>query len=293
MFIGIFSIVSLSLNIEYGFTGLANFGKVAFFMIGAYTSALALDLGLPYLLCAVLAIALAAVAGYLVSLPALRLREDYLAIVTLAVGEVLRLVIKNEAWIAGGVMGIMVQPVIRFPPGVPHRFEILAYIALVYAALAACYVLAQLVANSPYGRVLRAIREDDLATDVLGKDVFRYKAQAFMFGSGMAGLAGGLFAHYFRYIDPYVFDPMLTFTIWVMVILGGPANNLGSIMGAALVESLERGARIVKDYLPLPFDVHNVRIIMIGLLMILVVMYKPEGLLRESRVRTPASEVAG
>ncbi|HID90424.1 TPA: branched-chain amino acid ABC transporter permease, partial [Candidatus Bathyarchaeota archaeon] len=102
-----------------------------------------------------------------------------------------------------------------------------------------------------------------------------------------------LFAHYFRYIDPYVFDPMLTFTIWVMVILGGPANNLGSIMGAALVESLERGARIVKDYLPLPFDVHNVRIIMIGLLMILVVMYKPEGLLRESRVRTPASEVAG
>ncbi|RLF18163.1 MAG: branched-chain amino acid ABC transporter permease, partial [Thermoprotei archaeon] len=188
---GIFGILAISLNMEYGFTGLANFGKVAFFAIGAYTAGiLSRFQGVPFPLDVVCGILLAGLAGFLVSIPALRLREDYLAITTIAFGEIVRLIILNEDWLTRGPMGI---------PGIPAPLrDVLAgrewlafYTGLCFVVLAVVYWMCERVVNSPYGRVIKAIREDEVAAQALGKYTFKYKAQMFTLGSAIAGLAGG------------------------------------------------------------------------------------------------------
>jgi len=291
VFVGIFGIVALSLNLEFGFAGLANFGKVAFFLVGAYTYAVLSQIGVPFYLCLIAGALTSALFGLLISLPALRLRADYLAIAILAFGEILRLIVKAERWIAGGVWGINVSPAISLA-GASFEVDVLVNIGLVYFCLLICFLVAQLLANSPYGRVMRAIREDEVAAEALGKDRAKYKAQVLMIGSAMAGVAGGLYAQYLQFIDPYMFMPMITFTVWMMVILGGPANNWGALLGAGLVELFARGANLAKDYLTLPVDPGNLQYILFGVLIILVLLYRPGGLLKESPIKTKALELA-
>lgn len=148
------------------------------------------------------------------------------------------------------------------------------------------FIFLQLLASSPYGRVLRGIREDDVAAATAGKNVL-YK-QVLVLGSAVAGLAGGLFAQYMRFIDPYMFLPTVTFFVWIMLILGGPGNNWGALIGALAVEFMNRGTRIAKDYLALAIDPNNLQFIMFGLLIILILFYRLEGLLREGPVKTAA-----
>jgi len=286
VFIGIFGIVSLSLNLEFGFAGLANFGKVAFFLIGAYTYALLSQIGLPFYLCLIAGALVSAIFGLLISLPALRLRADYLAIAVLAFGEILRLIVKSEEF-AGGDWGTPVSPAISLA-GASYRIDALVNVGLVYFCLFICFLVAQLLANSPYGRVLRAIREDEVAAEALGKSKAKYKAQAFMLGSAMAGVAGGLYAQYLQCVLPGMFTPMVTFTVWIMVLVGGPANNWGALLGAVLVQIFDRGANILKDYFVLPINPTDLQYILFGALMILVLLYRPQGLLKESQIKTKA-----
>jgi len=226
----------------------------------------------------------------LISLPALRLRADYLAIAVLAFGEILRLIMKSEKWLAGGNWGIAVSPI--FPWMGSHLIYRLENIGLVYLCLFICFLTVQLLANSPYGRAMRAIREDEVAAEALGKDRAKFKAQAFMLGSAMAGVAGGLYAQYLHYVVPDLFMPMVTFTVWIMVLLGGPANNWGVLLGAGLVELFDRGANMAKDYLVLPIDPSSLQYILFGALIIFVLFYRPQGLLKESRIKTKAIELA-
>jgi branched-chain amino acid transport system permease protein len=163
-------------------------------------------------------------------------------------------------------------------------------IGLVYGCLILCFILVQLITKSPYGRVLRAIREDEVAAEALGKSRVKYKAQVFMLASALAGLGGGLYAQYMRFIDPLMFMPMVTFTVWIMVIVGGPANNWGVLLGAFLVILFERGARIIKDYLLLPIDPINLQYILFGVLVIFLLAYRPQGLLKERQLKTKAIE---
>ena len=291
VYIGIFGIVALSLNLEFGFAGLANFGKVAFFLVGAYTYALLSQTGLPFYLCLIAGALISAIFGLLISLPALRLRADYLAIVVLAFGEILRLIVKSEDWIAGGDWGVTVSPAISLM-GASHRVDALVNIGLVYFCLFICFLVVQLLANSPYGRAMRAIREDEVAAEALGKDRAKYKAQALMLGSAIAGVAGGLYAQYLQCVLPGMFMPMVTFTVWIMVLLGGPANNWGVLLGAGLVELFDRGANMAKDYLVLPIDPSSLQYILFGALIIFVLLYRPQGLLKESRIKTKAIELA-
>ena len=289
VFIGIFGIMSLSLNLEFGFTGLANFGKVVFFLIGAYSYALLSQAGFPFYLCLIIGAIIAAVFGFLISLPALRLRTDYLAIVILTSGEIIRLIVKTEDWIAGGDWGTSVAPAIAIP-GASAHVGILINIGLVYACLFICFIISRLLVNSPYGRTIRAIREDEVAAEALGKDRAKYKAQILMLGSAMAGLAGGLYVQYLHYVLPGMFLPIVTFTVWIMVLLGGPANCWGALLGAALVEVFDRGANLAKDLLTLPTDASNLQYILFGVLILLVLLYRPQGLLKESAVKTRATE---
>ena len=285
VFIGIFGIVALSLNLEFGFAGLANFGKVAFFLIGAYTYALLSQMGVPFYLCLIAGASLAAVFGLLVSLPALRLRMDYLAIAVLAFGEILRLIVKSEEF-AGGNWGTPVSPI--FPYTGSYIIYRLENIGLVFLCLIICFLVLQLLANSPYGRVLRAIREDEVAAEALGKSKAKYKAQALMLGSAMAGLAGGLYAQYLQYVLPGMFMPMVTFTVWIMVLVGGPGNNWGALLGAALVQIFARGTNIAKDYIALPVDLNDLQYILFGALIIFMLLFRPQGLLKESTIKTKA-----
>ena len=289
VFIGIFGIVSLSLNLEFGFAGLANFGKVAFFLTGAYTYALLSDIGVPFYLCFIIGAIISAIFGLLVSLPALRLRVDYLAIAVLAFGEILRLIVKSEKGFAGGSWGMPVSPIFSTDSYLIYRLE---NIGLVFICLFICFLVVQLLANSPYGRAMRAIREDEIAAEALGKDRARFKAQAFMLGSAMAGLAGGLYAQYLQHVSPELFMPMVTFTVWIMVLLGGPANNWGVLLGATLVEVLDRGINIAKDYIHLPVDPSDLQYILFGALIIFILFYRPKGLLKESTVRTKVLRLA-
>ena len=291
VFIGIFGIVSLSLNLEFGFAGLANFGKVAFFLIGAYTYALLSQIGVPFYLCLIAGASISAIFGLVISLPALRLRADYLAIAVLAFGEILRLIVKAEDWLAGGDWGVTVAPAISLA-GASHRVDALINIGLVYFCLFISFLVVQLLANSPYGRAMRAIREDEVAAEALGKDRTKYKAQALMLGSAMAGVAGGLYVQYLHCVLPGMFMPMITFTVWIMVLLGGPANNWGVLLGAALVQIFDRGTNIAKDYFTLPIDPSNLQYILFGALIIFVLLYRPQGLLKESTVRTKALRLA-
>lgn len=126
---------------------------------------------------------------------------------------------------------------------------------------------------------------------VLGKNTFKYKAQAFTLGSSMAGLSGSLFSQYMGFIDPTMFEATVTFSVWMMVILGGPSSSLGAILGAFTVEGFRTGANIVKDYVALPIDPINFQNILIGLLIILVLFHRPQGLLKEGRIKTPARSV--
>lgn len=289
VFVGIFGIVALSLNLEFGFAGIANFGKVAFFLIGAYTYALLSKIGIPFPLCLIAGALTSALFGLLISLPALRLRTDYLAIAILAFGEILRLIVKSESWIAGGDWGTSVAPAISIA-GASHHVGVLVNIGLVYFCLLICFVIAQLLANSPYGRVVRAIREDEIAAEALGKDRAKYKAQILMIGSAMVGVAGGLYVQYLHYVLPDMFVPMITFTVWIMVLLGGPGNNWGALLGAGLVELFKYGTNLAKPILPL--DPINLQYILFGVLIILVLFYRPQGLLKESPIKTKALELA-
>lgn len=285
VYIGIFGIISLSLNLEFGFAGLANFGKVAFFLVGSYTYALLSQIGVPFYLCLLAAIAVSSMVGFLVSLPTLRLRMDYLAITVLAFGEILRLIVKSEDF-AGGNWGLRVKPIFAWT-GSSVVFR-LKNAGLVFFCLALCFVVIQLLANSPYGRALRAIREDEVAAEALGKHRAKYKAQALTIGSGMAGLAGGLYVQYLYNVVPELFMPMVTFTVWIMVLLGGPANNWGVLLGAALVQIFDRGVKILKDYLVLPIAPSDLQYILFGILIILVLFFRPQGLLKESKIGTKA-----
>lgn len=283
VYVGIFSIVALSLNAEYGYTGLASFGKVAYFMIGAYSFAILVQAGVPWPLAIFLAAMIASFFGLLVALPAIRLREDYLAIVTLTFGEILRIFIKAEDWVANGVWGISIRP--SFAAG-DFSKQLIINLALIGGILLVCYVFMRLLANSPFGRIMRALRDDEIAADAIGKNRIKYKAQVFMIGSAMAGIGGALFANFIGYITPDSFLPIITFTIWMMVILGGPGSNLGVIVGAAAVQLFTQGTNILKDYIHLPIDPTNVQNILFGLIIIIILMYRPSGLFKETKINT-------
>ncbi len=283
IYIGIYAILAISLNLEAGYTRLMNFGKVAFFAIGAYTSALFSMAGAPFIAGLFAGIALSGLFGLLVALPALRLRADYLAIVTLSFGEILRLFFLNEQWLTSGPMGIRGIPQPLY--SVFHDNYMVFYALLVYAMLLICYAFSERIINSPFGRMLRAIRDDEDAVQAFGKNTFHFKIKIFIIGSAMAGVSGTLFAHYISFISPDMFFPSLTFSVWTIMVLGGKANNLGVILGAVMIQVFERGTRFLKDFVSLPIDPSNLRIIVIGLLLILFILYRPDGIIKERKSR--------
>lgn len=425
IFTAILAVFGLGLNLQWGFTGLINFGHVAFMTLGAYTTALLSSIDIPWLPlplqilgAVILGATLAATLGLLIGFSTLRLREDYLAIVTIGVSEIVRLIALNEEWLTRGSFGIQRYPLPlgQFSPNLPTRLGMIAILLLVigiayshlwrwmgqqlqpisrsqlvtslvpivgylvsltvlivgiglgarslkaaaslpswvlglgllaaivgtsllYAWLAKRFLMPlaarttalslvwvsilsllggwlttiaaialyhydrsptknglmwiavllvaliyqalQALVRSPWGRILKAIREDEFVARALGKNVFWYKLQAFMLGGFIAGLAGALYAWQLTVVYPDNFQPLLTFNAWTIVVLGGAGNNLGTILGAAIFWAYQSVTRfILSDIIPLDdARLGAFRVMMIGLLLMVLMVWRPQGIL--------------
>ena len=278
LFSSIYAVFALGLNLEWGFTGLINFGHAAFFAIGAYTTVMLNISGYPLILSVAAGVVMAGFFGFLLGIPTLRLREDYLAIVTIGFSEVLRYILLNEEWLTRGPFGIHgfdrpLQDVISY------QYYNIFLLMLFVVLLTIVYFSLEKLVHSPWGRVLKSIREDESVPSALGKNVFSYKLQSLAIGSAIAGLAGAMLAFYLQYIDPGTFKPIETFHAWIIVILGGTASNRGTIVGAIILWTFFSVTKFINPYLP--FMSHQMgafRMIVIGLLLMLLMMYRPEGI---------------
>lgn len=275
----IFAIFSIGLNLEWGFTGLINFGHVAFLAIGAYTTAMLNLRGVPLLPSVFLGMIIAGVCGGLLGIPTLRLREDYLAIVTIGFSEIIRFFLLNEEWLTRGPMGLhgYSRPFEDYIQSGDYNLFLLLLSLII---LLLCYLMLERLIKSPWGRVLKSIREDEDVPTSLGKNVFSFKIQSLVLGSAIAGLSGSLLAFYLQYINPRNFMPIETFYAWIVIVLGGSGNNRGTILGALILWSFFSGTRFVQGHLPItPTQMGALRIMFIGLALIILMMFKPEGLL--------------
>jgi len=310
---GMYALMSLGLNSQWGFSGLINFSVAAFFGIGAYGAALMTSDSAPILggfdplFGLVVALSVAAVMAVLIGVPTLRLRADYLAIASLGLAEVVRLLVLNEReWTngSGGVRGIPRffdnWPVLStFPeamPGleiviVPGRvielgtpfYQMVLNISLAVIFVAASYLVLRRAHRSPWGRVLRTIRSDEDLARALGKNTYSFKMQSFVLGSVIMALAGVFYAHLNLFVSPGDLNPITTFYVWVAVILGGSGSNRGALFGGVVVVTIREGTRFLNEFAWIPFDTAPLRLLMIGVLIVLVMKFRPQGLLPPQR----------
>lgn len=279
------ALVGLALNLQWGQAGLVNFGVVGFVAIGAYATALAAP-HVGWLPAMAVAAALSAALSACLALLSIRLEENYLAIVTIGFGEVVRLVILNEDWLTNGALGI---------PDIPRPFASLGeaiggdtvFILFALALVAVVFVALEGMARSPFGRVLRAIRDDATVTSALGKNVFLLRVKAFAVGGAVMGVAGSLHAYYLTYIDPGQFTPIVTAYAFMAVIAGGRGSNVGLLVGAGSIMALLEGTRFLKDVIPVIDGVQlsALRLGLIGVGIVLLLILRPQGLVPEPKRR--------
>jgi branched-chain amino acid transport system permease protein len=288
-----YAIMCLGLNVQWGQTGLFNVGIAGFVAIGAYVSALlttpdAADrfggFGLP-IVAGWLGAALAAgLVAFLIGALTIRLRADYLAIATFGVAVAVQLCALNLEPVTGGPFGIGFIPrPFASLAGDPLAFS-LANLGILVLVVLALYLALERLLRSPWGRVLRAIREDETAALALGKSATRFRLQAFAIGGAIMGLAGAAQAHFIGFIAPDNYMPMLTFQVWAMLIVGGSGNNRGAILGAILVWGIWAGsAGAIASLFPPGEQARaaSLQIVMIGIGLCAILLLRPRGILGE------------
>lgn len=290
-----YAIICLGLNVQWGQTGLFNVGVAGFVAIGAYASALLTTpdapdrlggFGLPIAAGWIGAALAAGLASFLVGALTVRLRADYLAIATFGVAVMVQLCLLNLEGLTGGPFGIGFIPrPFAATASTPALFAALN-LALLLAAVAALYLGLERLLRSPWGRVLRAIREDETAARALGKNADRFRLQAFAIGGAIMGLAGAAQAHFIGFIAPENYQPMLTFQVWAMLIAGGSGNNRGAILGAIVVWGLWAfSAPAIAALFPPDQQARAaaLRIVLIGVGLCAILLVRPRGLLGEAR----------
>lgn len=285
----VFAIITLGLNLQWGLTGLFNVGIAGFVAIGAYTSAILTTpdapdriggFSWPILAGWLAAMALTAAAAGFTGFATLRLKSDYLAITTFGVAVVVQLVALNAVGLTGGPFGVAFIP--RPFAGLqsdPLAFN-LVNLCVIAAVTLACYLALERLSRSPWGRVLRALREDERAAISLGKSARSYRIQAFAVGGAVMGLAGAVQAHFIGFIAPDNYVPTLTFQVWAMLMVGGSGSNRGAVMGAVVVWAVWIGAGWVTSSL-VPTDwqarAASLQIVAIGVMLCLILLWRPQG----------------
>ncbi|MEP9399218.1 branched-chain amino acid ABC transporter permease [Mesorhizobium sp. KR2-14] len=291
-----YAIMCLGLNVQWGQTGLFNVGIAGFVAIGAYVSALLTTpetanrfggFDMPILVGWLGGSLVAALLAFLIGALTIRLRADYLAIATFGVAVTVQLCALNLEPITGGPFGIgfIPRPFASFA-GDPLLFS-LFNLGVLVVVVALLYLALERLVRSPWGRVLRAIREDETAALALGKSAVKFRLQAFAIGGGIMGLAGAVQAHFIGFIAPENYLPMLTFQVWAMLIVGGSGNNRGAILGAVLVWGLwAASAGAIASLFPPGQQARAaaLQIVMIGVGLCAILLLRPRGILGEEKV---------
>jgi branched-chain amino acid transport system permease protein len=292
VFATVFAIVTLGLNLQWGFTGLFNVGVAGFVALGAYTSALLTTpkAGWPVAAGLLAAMLLTGVIALFVGALALRLRRDYLAITTFGIAVAIQVAANNATALTGGPFGVQFIPrpmQTWLGTGLPWT---LAYLALSLALLGLAYAAIEKLVNSPWGRVLRAIRDDEETAASVGKRAFAFRLQSFVIGSMLMGLGGALYAHFLGYIAPEDFLPILTFQIWAMLIVGGSGNNRGAMAGAFLVWAFwTASGALMRGWIPQAQQARagSLQVVLIGALIAFMLVLRPRGLFAKSGAIRP------
>ena len=284
---GVYAVFVLGLQVQLGDAGLLNFGHVAFMAVGAYATGLMITNGVPMLVAIPCAVALAALFGVLIGLPTLRLRGDFFAIVTIAAGEILRIIIQNRQDETGGTLGLRRasgswretnNTILDWFSGrgieLDRRVPLLV-ITWVVAVLVA--LLLRHIGRSPWRRALRAVRENEDAAAAVGKPVFNLKLQALALGAAIAGISGVLFTLLQTSLYPENFEPIVTFIGFSILILGGIGSYFGVVVGSIIIAFIISGVRFL-DF-PLEADkVAALRYVVVGLLIMGMMAFRPQGI---------------
>ena len=303
----VYGLAAIGLNLHFGYAGLLNFGQAAFVAVGAYGIAVTVTIiGLPFFVGVVAGLVGAVLLALLLGIPTLRLRADYLAIATIAAAEIVRLTFRSTSLRSyfGGADGLQAfddgfYSLNPLSPGTygfgPWRFsERVSWILIVgWALVALCCVVTWLLMRSPWGRVLKGIREDEDAVRSLGKNVYAYKMQALILGGVIGALAGFVFALGRAAVQPNLYGTEFTFFAYTVLLLGGAARVLGPVVGAmifwvffSLTDNVLRqavGAGYIPDGLMSTTQVGQVRFILVGLLLMLLMIFRPQGIFGDKR----------
>jgi branched-chain amino acid transport system permease protein len=314
--VAIFAVLALGLNVQWGYTGIFNFGVVAFFMVGAYTAAIItkgpatteyvryvggfgdkLDFipfldseqWLPFLFGTAGAAIVAGALAFFLSIPTLRLREDYLAIATIGIAELLRRVTIEERGLVNSDRGLIGIPAPLEKLVDPPEYKFI-FFGIAVALVILLFIALEWGIRSPWGRVLKAIREDETTAAAAGKDIFAFKMQSFVVGAMIMGIGGAAYAYYSRSVSPDAFTHFFgTFLIWAMLIVGGSGNNKGAILGAYIVWGFYSITGLLRPYLHdwglefLELRMSHIRDFVVGALIVSVLLLRPAGLLPEER----------
>ncbi len=329
-YFGIFALMAISLNLQYGVAGVPNFGQALFVSIGAYTTGVTYTRLLPLLagrdvldpcgttlgqalqmrseimatqpipgfinfgLTLIIACIIGGAVGYGLSYITLRLKEEwFLALVLLVGGEIVRITVRGYEPIICASNGVsaVAQP---FNFLADSQASSIALMLLALGLALVAYLYAERLIRSPFGRLLKAIRENDGVARSLGKDVARIRAQVMLIGSIIAAIAGVLFAVNLGFVSSNDYVVALTLDVWVMIVLGGMGNNRGALLGALLITILDRATAIIAVQMSMSdinIEFNYVRFILFGVILLLMLRFRPQGILPESRKTTDAHNV--
>ncbi|MDE0212238.1 MAG: branched-chain amino acid ABC transporter permease [Boseongicola sp. SB0673_bin_14] len=289
----IFGVAVLGLNLQWGFTGLFNAGVAGFTAIGAYTMAIltgpARDavfggFELPFVVGLIGAMAASGIGAVVVGLATLKLRHEYLAVATFGIAVTIQLVCLNWEYLTGGTLGLI---------GIPNPSKAWAdgplaqnalYLLVVLVVVGLTFAALERIVKSPWGRMLKAIREDDVAAASLGKSPERVRLEAFVLGCMIMGLSGALYVSFIGYVSPWDFLPILTFQIWTMLIVGGSANNRGALLGALIVWGVwTMSGFVISRVVPSEIQAQGgaMQAVLIGLILVVTLLIRPRGLIGE------------
>ena len=288
-----FGVAVLGLNLQWGFTGLFNAGVAGFIAIGAYTMAILTGpsrdavfggFELPFVVGLAGAMIASGIGALIVGLATLKLRHEYLAVATFGIAVTIQLVCLNWEYLTGGTLGLI---------GIPNPTKVWAegplmqnslYLAIVVIVVGLTIAALELIVKSPWGRMLKAIREDEIAAASLGKSPERVRLEAFVLGCMIMGLSGALYVSFIGYVSPWDFLPILTFQIWTMLIVGGSANNRGALLGALIVWGVwTMSGFVISRVVPSEIQAQGgaMQAVLIGLILVVTLLIRPRGLIGE------------
>lgn len=297
-----YAIAGIGLNLQFGYTGLLNLGHAASMMVGAYGTAIAAENGVPLVPSIIIGIVAAVLVGLILGLFTLRLRFEFLGIITIAFAEILRFVIRSS-WadpVTKSVFGIQgfgsgfydINPIPAGKYGIGNfnfTDEALWLMLIAWPAAILLTLLLRTMLNSPWGRVIKAVREDEEVVRSLGKNVFLYKLQSFCIGGAIGALAGILLAIEQQNVHPNFFLPLLTFYVYTLIILGGVSKTWGPVVGAIIfwfifdfLEGFTRDILIADNWLGNLVQLEDagaIRVALVGVGLVLLMIFKPEGIL--------------